>query len=364
MKYRTNRKTGDKFSEIGLGTAYLFEAGMDEGVRALERAVEGRINIFDLAAGHGDTYPIFGAALAGVRKDVFYQIHFGAEYSQGVYGWSLDPDTVKQSVETQLAQLKTDYIDYGFIHCLDEIKDWETFQENGILDYIYELKKAGVVHHVGFSSHTPEVIRKVLDEVGPDLLMFSINPAYDSGEGEYAKGSLSARNEVYRRCEAEGIGITVMKPFSSGQLLDAKQSPFKVALTKAQCIHYALDRPGVLSVLAGARNTREVEELLAYHELSEEEKDYSVIATFDPVDTEGTCVYCNHCSPCPAGLDVGLINKYYDLAKAGDLLAAEHYRTLEHTAKDCIGCGHCDDRCPFGVCQSGRMQDILSYFGK
>ena len=352
MKYRTNRKTGDRFSEIGLGTAYLFEAGLEEGVRALHRAVEGGVNIFDLAAGHGDTYPIFGEALADVRKQVFYQIHFGAEYTQGVYGWSLDPDTVKQSVEKQLTELKTDYIDYGFIHCLDEEKDWETFQKNGILDYIYELKKSGVVRHIGLSSHTPAVIQKILDEVGADLLMFSINPAYDSGEGEYAKGSLSA------------LGITVMKPFSSGQLLDAKQSPFKAALTKAQCIHYALDRPGVLSVLAGARNTQEVEELLRYHELPEEEKDYSVIASFDPVDTEGTCVYCNHCSPCPAGLDVGLINKYYDLAKAGDLLAAEHYRTLEHTAADCTGCGHCDARCPFGVDQSGRMQEIDSYFRK
>ena len=43
MEYRTNRKTGDRFSEIGLGTAYLFEAGMEEGVKALQRAVEGFI---------------------------------------------------------------------------------------------------------------------------------------------------------------------------------------------------------------------------------------------------------------------------------------------------------------------------------
>ena len=76
MEYRLNRKTGDRFSEIGLGTAYLFEAGMEEGVRALQHAVEGGINIFDLAAGHGDTYPIFGEALAGVRKDVFYHMRF------------------------------------------------------------------------------------------------------------------------------------------------------------------------------------------------------------------------------------------------------------------------------------------------
>ena len=362
MEYRTNRKTGDRISEIGMGTAYLFEAGMEEGVRALQTAVEGGINYFDLAAGHGDTYPIFGEALADVRKDVFYQIHFGAEYSKGIYGWSLDLDTVKQSVDQQLTQLKTDYIDYGFIHCLDETSDWKKYQENGILEYIYTLRKEGVVRHLALSSHTPSVIQAVLDDVDVDMLMFSINAAYDSGEGDYAHGSMNERTAVYQRCQAEGIGITVMKPFSSGQLLDAAQSPFKVALSKAQCLQYALDRPGVISVLPGARNTEEVRELLTFHDLPEEEKDYSIIAGFELVDTRGTCVYCNHCMPCPAGLDIGLINKYYDLAKAGDPLAPEHYRTLEHGAPDCTSCGHCDSRCPFGVNQSARMEEIREYF--
>ena len=69
----------------------------------------------------------------------------------------------------------------------------------------------------------------------------------------------------------------------------------------------------------------------------------------------------NH--PCPAGLDVALIYKYYDLARLGDGLAREHYLTLEKRAGDCVGCGHCDGRCPFHVAQSSRMQEILAYFG-
>ena len=362
MRYRNNRKTGDRISEIGIGTAYLFEKGMSSGVEALQRAVEGGINYFDLAAGHVDTYPIFGEALAGVRKNVFYQIHFGAEYSKGVYGWSLDLDTVKRSVDRQLTELKTDYIDYGFIHCLDEIDDWGVYREHGILDYIQQLQKEGVVRHIGLSSHTPSVIQTVLDEVDVDMLMFSINAAYDSGEGEYAHGGLNERTDIYKRCEREGIGISVMKPFSGGQLLDPKLSPFGRALTRAQCLQYALDRPGVLTVLPGVRDVQEVEDLLTFHDLPEEARDYSVIASFDLVDTSGACVYCNHCMPCPAGLDIGLINKYYDLAKAEDVLATEHYRTLEHTAADCTGCGHCDSRCPFGVQQSERMGEIASFF--
>ena len=106
-----------------------------------------------------------------------------------------------------------------------------------------------------------------------------------------------------------------------------------------------------------------MERLLAYYDQPEEALDYSVLGTFAPVEAAGKCVYCNHCKPCPAGLDVGLINKYYDLARAGDKLAAEHYRTLEKNASCCIACGHCDRRCPFHVKQSGRMAEIAAYFG-
>ena len=89
-----------------------------------------------------------------------------------------------------------------------------------------------------------------------------------------------------------------------------------------------------------------------------------MIGSFAPVEAGGQCVYCNHCQPCPKGLDIALINKYYDLARAGDAMAAEHYRTMERTASDCVRCGHCDRRCPFHVAQGQRMGAISEYFGK
>ncbi len=364
MNYRINRKTGDRISEIGIGSAYMFGAGIDEAVRALRRAVEGGINYFDLAAGDGATFPIWGEALSEIRKSLYYQIHFGADYTAGTYGWSLDLETIKRSVDKQLKELRTDYIDYGFIHCQDEASDWETYLKNGVYDYILSLKKAGVVRHVGLSSHTPAVIGRIMDDAEIDMLMFSVNPAYDYGQGEYANGTVDERAAVYRRCESEGVGISVMKPFSGGQLLDEKQSPFGQALTPYQCIRYCLDKPGVLTVLAGAKSVSEVESLIAYYDQPEEALDYSVIGTFAPPEAGGKCVYCNHCKPCPMGIDVGLVNKYYDLARAGDAMAAEHYRTLEKNASDCVGCGHCDSRCPFSVKQSERMAQIREYMDR
>ena len=42
---------------------------------------------------------------------MIYQVHFGAEYSTGKYGWTTDAETIKRSVDWKLKQLRTDYID-------------------------------------------------------------------------------------------------------------------------------------------------------------------------------------------------------------------------------------------------------------
>ena len=301
MEYRIHPKTGARISVIGIGTGPIHEATEREAAAALSYAYEQGVNYLDFATAGAGTFPYVGAVLGPVRKDLFYQVHFGANYESGEYGWTTDLDTIKRQVDWQLKELRTDYIDFGMIHCLDEARDWKQYQKNGVLDYLLELKRAGVVRHIGLSSHTPELAQMVLDTGLAEQLMFSINPAYDYQQGEYAIGSASERMDLYRRCEAEGIGISVMKPFSAGQLLDGRTSPFGRALTKVQCIQYALDKPGVLTVLPGIRGLQDMKEALAWLDASPEERDYAVLGTFAPGDAAGACVYCNHCQPCPAG---------------------------------------------------------------
>lgn len=364
MEYRTNRRTGDKIGTIGFGTSAVCEADGKEIAETLALAFESGVNYYDLATSNAKTFPAFGDAFAGVRGQVFYQVHFGADYSAGEYGWTTDGDAVKRSVEWQLKNLKTDYIDYAFIHCIDEESDWARYRKNGAFEFLLELKRTGAARHIGLSSHVPAVAEKILDTGLIDMLMFSINPGYDYHHGDFANGSAEERMRLYRRCEKEGVGISVMKAFSGGQLLNEKTSPFGRALTEYQCIRYALDKPGVLTVLPGVRDKKDLKRVLGYFSASEEEKDYSVIGTFAPQDAAGKCVYCNHCKPCPAGIDIGTVNKYYDLARAGDVLAADHYKNLAKSASDCIGCGHCNRRCPFRADQMSCMKEIAAYFGK
>ena len=363
MEYRKLPGGPEKISVLGLGNSSLGQAGEKEAQATVELAIENGINYFDMAAADAAPFPAYGNAVAGCRDKVYFQVHFGADYHTGTYGWTLDLDQIKRSVDWQMKNLKTDYIDFGFIHCIDEIGDLEKVVSSGILEYIKKLKAEGVVRHIGMSSHSPQTVQKALDLGLIEMLMFSINPGYDYRKGEYAIGSVDERMELYRRCEKEGVGISVMKAFSAGQLLDEKTSPFKKALTRYQCIQYALDKPAVVTVLPGVRNREDLKDLLGFFDASPEERDYSILGTFTPQEAEGICVYCNHCQPCPGGLDVGLINKYYDLARVGDELAGDHYAHLEKKAGDCIQCGHCDRRCPFHVNQTGRMKEIEQYFG-
>ena len=364
MKYRKLPKGSEQISILGIGASSIQASTEKEIEETFTLAVQNGINFFDMASSEAKPFAPYGRAMAGVRDKVYFQIHFGANYETGTYGWTTDLDTIKCSVDRQLKELQTDYIDFGFIHCIDEEADLHKIEKAGVIRYIQELKAQGTVRHIGLSSHTPALVEKVLDMGIIDMLMFSINPGYDYRHGEYACGGVDERMDLYRRCEAEGVGISVMKAFSGGQLLNEKTSPFGKALTEFQCIQYALDKPGVVTVLPGIRNKADLLRILAFCDASDEEKDYSVISSFAPRDAEEKCVYCNHCQPCPAGLDVGLINKYYDLSKAGDTLAKNHYENLTVKADSCIKCGHCNSRCPFHVDQSARMSEINTFFGK
>ncbi len=367
MEYRKlpHGNENERFSVLGLGMGGIGNTPAKEIEAIVSKAIDNGINFFDLCAS-GSVYAPFARAIKGRRDKVFLQVHFGAVYDEnGEYGWCRDFNTIKKTFLWELDTLGTDYVDFGFLHCVDEIEDFNKLVEIGVLDYLKELKAKGVVRHIGFSSHTPAVANAIIDTGLMDMMMFSINPAYDFEKGdEYGIGSVSERKELFARCQREGVGISVMKPFFAGQLLSEKHSPFGVALNHYQCLQYAIDRLGVLTAVPGVQTMEHLNTLLGFENASAEERDYSVIATFTADTVSGTCVYCNHCQPCPAGIDIGLVNKYYDLAMAGDEIAANHYDKVFIKASACLNCGHCDSRCPFGVEQSEKMKRIAEKFGE
>ncbi len=123
MEYRKLPHGDEQISIIGLGNSSLGALGEAEAEKTVAMAVENGINYFDMAAGDATPFPAYGRAVSGCRDKVFFQVHFGADYRSGKYGWTLDLDEIKRSIDWQLKALRTDYIDFGLIHCIDEASD-------------------------------------------------------------------------------------------------------------------------------------------------------------------------------------------------------------------------------------------------
>ena len=144
--------------------------------------------------------------------------------------------------------LQTDYIDVGMIHYVDSLADWESIVNGPVMQYVLELKKAGTIHHIGLSSHNPQVALEAVKSGYIEVLMFSINPCYDLQpasedvedlwkEENYREKLVNMdpdRQQLYELCQRMGVGITVMKVFGGGDLLNEKLSPAGKALTSSQ----------------------------------------------------------------------------------------------------------------------------------
>ena len=379
MRYRELGKTGLMVSEIGLGGEWLERHNTEEVKAVVERSAELGINILDCWMSEPNVRSNIGLAIEGQREKWIIQGHIGSTWQDGQYVRSRDMEQVKIAFADLLTRFKTDYIDLGMIHFVDEKADFENIMNGPFIEYVRELKTAGIIHHIGMSTHNPAIAKLAAESGEIEMVLFSVNPAFDMLPASENIGDLFAekfdenlggmdpeRAALYKICEQNGVGITVMKGYAGGRLFKAETSPFGVAMTPVQCLHYALTRPAVASVMVGFDTPEHVDAAVAYETATEEEKDYASLIENAPQHADtGQCTNCGHCAPCPVGIDIAMVNKLLDLAKMQDETPAslrEHYHALSAQAADCIGCAGCEERCPFKVNVVERMQEAASIF--
>lgn len=380
MNYRNLGKTGLKVSEVGFGCEYINNTPYENVKNSIHTALDNGINILDVFMPDPQIRSDIGKALGSHRKDVILQGHIGAVFKNGQYSRSRDIKECETAVNDFLTRFNTDYIDLGMMHYIDTEEDYDAVFGHDSISYVQKLKRDGKIRFIGFSSHSAETAMKIVNTGIADMFLFSINPAFDmlpSTIGIYQmfedKSYESSRFEIdpdrarlYNLCEEKGIGITVMKALGAGNLLNEKTSPFGSALTPVQCIHYALERPAVASVLVGAKNPAELLGCLEYETSTEEQKDYTLIAKNGHFSMSGKCMYCNHCLPCISNIDIAQVTKCLDMAKISGITDSvkEHYDTLSAHGSDCISCGSCESNCPFRVAVIKNMNEAAAIFGK
>jgi predicted aldo/keto reductase-like oxidoreductase len=381
MEYRKLGRTGVNVGVVGLGMEYLEKASEDTVASVVGTALDCGVNYFDLWMATPEVRTAMGRAIKGRRSEAFIAGHLGAVLVNGTTDRSRDVAVAGRNFEDFLTRVGTDHVDAAMLFFVDEPGDFDrVFAPGGTADLALRLKKEGKARFIGMSSHyAPTALRAVRTGL-VDILMFPVNPAFDliapnlriesllesetyAQAAEQKNPAVALKRELYMECARRGVAIVAMKPFAAGWLF-RKDNPSAITLTPVQCLHYALSQPGVVAAVPGCKNVEEVKSCLSYVDATNAERDYSAIASNYLWRLQGKCMYCDHCLPCPEEIDVGVVTRFLDAARAGTSAAVrEEYGVLDHCADECTACGVCQERCPFGVNVIENMREAGKVFG-
>jgi uncharacterized protein len=373
MIIRELGKSGIKVGEIGLGTEHLKSANPKTVKTIVDTAVEAGINYFDVIFNLPGYLTSFGEAFKPYRSRLVLASHIGSSERNGQYYKSRNVVECEKTFNQTLKALGTDYIDVANVHYVKDMKEYrEVLKPNGVVDFAEQLKHKGKARLLGISTHDTQVVIDASESGRFDVVTFHVN---------FANNALPKRNESLAACAKNSVGVVAMKPFAGGTLL-MNNSTVRISairkgggktvklaipqnMTPIRCLSYTLAQIGVSTALPGVSNLNELKQILTYREASAEEKDYSHILEGFKEYVDGQCIYCNHCLPCPAGIDVGKTTRLLDTASHGvNTATQQEYMQLKTMASECTGCNSCTKRCPFNVDVVANMKKAKALFEK
>lgn len=335
MEYRILGKTGLKVSRMGLGgipIQRIDAAGTKPVIRAL---MEAGVNYIDTARGYTVSEAYLGEAIEGIREN----------FILATKSMSRTYDAMAADIETSLKNLRTDYIDIYQIHNATPADLEKVAAPGGALEALFEARAMGKIGHIGITAHSAETFRLALDCDWVETIMFPYNIVENQGA------------ELIHACKEKNIGFIDMKPLAGGAIEDARLA-----------LRYICANDDVTLVIPGMADLSEVEQNIAAvldtAPLSEQEQ-AAVQAIRGSLGTH-FCRRCNYCAPCTAGISISsvfLFEGYLSRYGLADW-ARQRYAALKNTASDCIGCGVCEDRCPYHLPIREMMKTVEAKFGK
>jgi predicted aldo/keto reductase-like oxidoreductase len=356
-------------SVIGIGTEHMRGQPRETVVSTLRQAVERGVNYFDVIFAMPEYLDPIGEGFRGLRERILLAAHLGSTDRDGQYYKTRTVRRCEHSFLDVLQRLGTEYVDVLFLHNFNATNDWDRASRSGFLDLARRLRQEGRARFLGISGHYHRVMVMAIESGLVDLIMVPVS---------VFNHAMPGRGDLLGLCARQNVGVVAMKPFGGGRLLNKRGTlrvpkyqtsgeTFQVKIarevTPAQCLSYVLAQRGVTTALPGVKNGDELAAALHTLEASEAERDFGgLLADFGRY-VEGECTYCNHCLPCPVVIDIGQVNRLFDLAELGPtagLRAA--YAALPVRASACTECGACTERCPFGVDVVMKMRQAVELF--
>ncbi|MBQ8638659.1 MAG: aldo/keto reductase [Lachnospiraceae bacterium] len=318
MDMVTLGKTGITVNKNGFGALPIQRISQDEAVKIVRKAYDGGIRFFDTARYYTDSEVKLGAAFEGIRDQVYIATKTGATTTDGFW----------KDLETSLNNLRTDYVDIYQFHNPSFCPKPD--DGTGLYEAMLEAKRQGMIRHIGITNHRLAIGHEIVKSGLYETLQFPF--CYLATEKDL---------ELVDACEKAGMGFIAMKALSGGLITNS-----------AAAYAYLAQYPNVLPIW-GVQKEKEMDEFLSYVENPPAYTD-EIQAVIDR-DRESLggefCRGCGYCLPCPAGIEIFTAARMSLLLRrspsAGHLSGSG--QALMKKVENCIGCGACKSRCPYGL---------------
>ena len=374
MKYRQD-KYGNSISVLGFGCMRfpqtLGKINMKETEKQILAAINGGINYFDTAYVYPGSEAALGEILEknGLRDRVYIATklpHYLVKNSA----------TLDKIFNEELRRLRTDHIDYYFMHMLTDTDAWERLKDLGICSWLEEKKSSGAIGQVGFSYHGgSEMFCKLVDVHEWDFCMIQYN---------YMDEHSQAGRRGLQYAHGKGLPVFIMEPLRGGKLVsrlpdDAKRifANYHIKHTPAQwAFRWLWNQPEVSCVLSGMNSKEVVLDNIQTASTSEvgemgpsEEEMLKNVANAINARMKVGCTGCGYCIPCPKNVDIpGSFAAYNRRYAEGRFWSLVDYtictalRQNSTAASNCIGCGKCEQHCPQHIQIVDNLKQVQKEF--
>ncbi len=358
MNYRTD-KYGNKLSALGFG-CMRFQTKMgkidfDEAEKEIMTAIDGGVNYFDTAYIYPGSEALLGEVLE--KNHARQKVNIATKLPHYLIK---SKESLDKLFNEELKRLRTDHIDYYFMHMLTDIDAWQRMVDLGILKWIEEKKKIGAIKQIGFSYHgNTDMFIKLVDAYDWDFCMIQYN--YMDEHSQAGRRGLMYANQ-------KGLPVMIMEPLRGGKLVnrlpeEAKKifKGYEKQYSPAQwAFKWLWNQPQVTVVLSGMNSVEMVKDNIrtasstSIGELSQKDEEMlqSVLKAINEKMKVG-CTGCGYCMPCPKNVDIPGTFAHYNRKYAEGWFPAmkEHVmctalRKTPTSASNCIGCGKCEKHCP------------------
>lgn len=317
MKQITLGRTGITVPQNAFGALPIQRVDLPTAVGLLRRAYEGGMRFFDTARAYSDSEEKVGAAFAGMREKVYIATKTQAK----------NAEDFRKDLHTSLRMLNTDYIDLYQLHCVP--KCFRPGDGSGLYEAMLEAKAQGLIRHIGITAHLIGVAEEIVASGLYETLQFPFS--YISSERDIA---------LVRACEAAGMGFIAMKGLAGGLLTNADACMAFVSQFEALPIW-------------GVQRAEELEQWLSFFEKTPAMTDdlLAVIEADQKALAGNFCRGCGYCAPCTVGIVINQCARMSQMVRRAPSAAwlSPHWQAEMEKIDDCVDCGLCMTRCPYGL---------------